>query len=138
MRSLRRISTLPTSIGCEVRTPNLYRLVADGVTFTNAYNQGAWHGAVCVASRTMLNTGYQLWDAKKAEKKLKREVVDKKQTWSQLLSAAGYQTHLSGKWHVKMKTGEAFDVARQVVRHSIVKSDNQGIITLLGGRLPAA
>jgi choline-sulfatase len=41
----------------EIQTPNLDKLVRGGVTFTHAYNQGAWHGAVCVASRTMLNTG---------------------------------------------------------------------------------
>ncbi|MHC4214051.1 MAG: sulfatase-like hydrolase/transferase, partial [Planctomycetota bacterium] len=41
----------------EVHTPNIDRLVNNGVTFTHAYNMGAWGGAVCVASRTMLNTG---------------------------------------------------------------------------------
>ena len=42
------------SLGCyEIETPNLDRLVQSGVTFTHAYNQGGWHGAICVASRTM-------------------------------------------------------------------------------------
>ena len=45
----------------EIETPNLDRLARSGVTFTHAYNMGAWHGAVCVASRTMLNTGRFLW-----------------------------------------------------------------------------
>ena len=31
----------------EVETPNLDKLVARGVTFTHAYNQGSWTGAVC-------------------------------------------------------------------------------------------
>ena len=53
------------ALGSEVQTPNLDRLVQNGATFENAYNQGAWHGAVCVASRTMLNTGRFLWHAKK-------------------------------------------------------------------------
>ncbi len=62
------------SLGCdEIQTPNLDRLVKGGVTFTHAYNQGGWHGAVCVASRTMLNTGRFLWKARDLEPKLKQE-----------------------------------------------------------------
>ncbi|MBC8372976.1 MAG: sulfatase-like hydrolase/transferase, partial [Planctomycetes bacterium] len=47
----------------EVKTPNLDKLVRGGVTFTHAYNQGSWSGAVCIASRCMLNTGRFLWNA---------------------------------------------------------------------------
>ena len=55
-----------SDIGCyggEIETPNLDRLVRQGTTFTHAYNMGAWGGAVCVASRCMLNTGRYLWHA---------------------------------------------------------------------------
>ncbi|HAA87501.1 MAG TPA: choline-sulfatase, partial [Verrucomicrobiales bacterium] len=41
----------------EIKTPNLDKLVSQGTTFTHAYNMGGYHGAVCVASRTMLVTG---------------------------------------------------------------------------------
>ena len=40
-----------------LRTPNLDRLYQNGTVFQQAYNMGAWHGAVCVASRSMLLTG---------------------------------------------------------------------------------
>jgi len=40
----------------DIKTPNLDRLTEQGMTFTHAYNMGSWSGAVCVASRTMLNT----------------------------------------------------------------------------------
>ena len=40
-----------------IQTPNLDRLVRRGTTFTHAYNQGGWSGAVCICSRSMLNTG---------------------------------------------------------------------------------
>lgn len=96
----------------DIDTPNLDRLAARGMTFTHAYNSGGWHGAVCVASRTMLNTGLQLWHARDAEKSLKKDFVEKHATWSQQMSKAGYRTCLSGKWHVKMKTGEIFDEVR--------------------------
>ena len=41
----------------EIMISNLDRLVNMGTAFTNTYNMGAWNGAVCVASRNMLNTG---------------------------------------------------------------------------------
>ena len=47
----------------DIDTPNLDKLVARGTTFTHAYNMGSWSGAVCVASRTMLNTGRTVWRA---------------------------------------------------------------------------
>jgi len=62
------------ALGSQAQTPNLDRLAASGVSFTHAYNQGAWNGAVCVASRTMLNTGRFLWHAKKTEGSLNQEV----------------------------------------------------------------
>jgi choline-sulfatase len=96
----------------DIETPNLDRLAARGMTFSHAYNSGGWHGAVCVASRTMLNTGLQLWNAEKAESTLKKDYVAAGRTWSQQMSAAGYRTCISGKWHVKMKTSEIFDEVR--------------------------
>jgi choline-sulfatase len=92
----------------EIQTPNLDRLVRGGVTFTHAYNQGAWHGAVCVASRTMLNIGRFLWHSQKAEPTLKEEAA-KGRFWSQYMKKAGYDTYMSGKWHVKIDPKKIFD-----------------------------
>ena len=50
----------------DIDTPNLDRLMASGTSFSRAYNMGSWSGAVCVASRHMLNTGRFLWDAQKS------------------------------------------------------------------------
>ncbi|MCP4856340.1 MAG: sulfatase-like hydrolase/transferase [Fuerstiella sp.] len=98
----------------EIRTPNLDRLVKRGTTFTHAYNQGGWNGAVCTASRTMLNTGLYLWHAHAVDTKLKNEWVPQKKLWAQQLAAAGYQTFFSGKWHVKAEAETVFEVARNV------------------------
>jgi len=88
----------------EVITPNLDKLVESGVSFTHAYNMGGWHGAVCVASRTMFNTGRTVWNAQATEKFLaKRDSVYTAQLWGNILSDAGYDTYMSGKWHVKAK-----------------------------------
>ncbi|HCC71425.1 MAG TPA: choline-sulfatase, partial [Bacteroidales bacterium] len=45
----------------DIITPNLDKLSERGLTFTHAYNMGGWNGAICVASRAMLNTGRFLW-----------------------------------------------------------------------------
>ena len=46
-----------------VQTPNLDRLVAQGVNFSNAFNMGGWNGAICIASRSMLISGRSIWKA---------------------------------------------------------------------------
>ena len=47
----------------EIRTPNLDRLAQRGCTFTHCFHQGSWSGAVCVPSRTMLNSGLSAFRA---------------------------------------------------------------------------
>lgn len=93
-----------------VETPNLDRLVDDGITFTHAYNQGSWTGAVCIASRTMLNTGRSVWRAARLDKE--KTVEQERQAgrfWSEHIKAAGYTTYMTGKWHVKANAQKAFD-----------------------------
>lgn len=97
----------------EIETPNLDRIVARSTTFTHAYNMGSWSGAVCVASRHMLNVGSFVWHAKRASDDIK-SYVGKKQMWSQLMAEAGYDTYFTGKWHVKAKAEEIFQVTRHV------------------------
>lgn len=114
----------------EIETPNLDRLVKDGTTFSHAYNPGSWSGAVCVASRTMLMTGRQIWEANKifSSKELMKEYVDNKRMWPQLLEKGGYQTYMSGKWHVKAKADVLFKVAKNVrpgMPNSIKKAYNR-------------
>ncbi len=84
------------------KTPNLDRLVKGGATFSQAYNMGAWNGAVCVASRAMLNSGAFVNRAQKA--------VKEKPHWSEMMKAAGYTTYMTGKWHVPGKP--RFDVVK--------------------------
>ena len=44
-----------------IRTPNLDRLVREGLVFNNAYFMGSTTGATCLPSRTMLMTGRTLF-----------------------------------------------------------------------------
>ncbi|WP_205760853.1 sulfatase-like hydrolase/transferase [Luteolibacter luteus] len=90
------------SLGHEdIDTPNLDRLAARGTTFTHAYNPGGWHGAICVASRTMLMTGRPLWQAKAAEPRLGPDFVERGKMWPQQMAAQGYRTCFAGKWHIE-------------------------------------
>ncbi|MCL2120607.1 MAG: sulfatase-like hydrolase/transferase [Planctomycetaceae bacterium] len=104
-----------------VQTPNLDSLADEGVIFTNAYNQGGWHGAVCVASRAMLNTGQFLWRAKNTMDRgfpHRGATVDaagreryESEFWSRQINLSGYTTYFAGKWHVDARSidGKAHD-----------------------------
>ena len=98
----------------EVATPRLDELAKRGTRFTHCYNMGSWSGAVCVASRTMLNTGHFVWRAQKAVGKLNEEYVPQRRMWSQRMEDAGYDTYMTGKWHVKAKPEDIFKTARHV------------------------
>lgn len=97
----------------EVKTPNLDALARQGTIFTHAYNMGAWNGAVCVASRAMMNTGRSVWRAYAIED-TQKEHAGRGEMWSQLMSGAGYKTYMTGKWHVKTNAADIFDTVIHV------------------------
>jgi arylsulfatase A-like enzyme len=80
----------------EVHTPNLDALMSRGCSFTHCFHQGSWSGAVCVPSRTMLNTGLTTFRARKE--------VEQTPLWGETLGKAGYNTFLIGKWHLSKTT----------------------------------
>ncbi len=93
--------------GQEVISPTLDQLAVEGVAFTHAYNMGGWNGAVCIASRTMLNTGLSVWKARRAETSLD-QWNEQGILWSKLMEDAGYETFMAGKWHVKVDPDSIF------------------------------
>lgn len=92
-----------------IRTPHLDRLSAEGTTFRNAYNMGSWTGAVCVASRSMLQTGRNLWACRDAGKSGFREWREAGKFWPQRMKAAGYSTWFTGKWHVDAPVRDLYE-----------------------------
>ena len=82
----------------EIETPNLDGLMKRGCTFTHAFHQGSWSGAVCIASRTMLNSGLTAF---RAQKQLEQVPL-----WGQTMGDAGYDTTIVGKWHLSKTTLE--------------------------------
>ena len=99
----------------EIRTPNLNSLVNNGTTFTNAYNMGAWNGAVCVASRAMIISGRSVWNANQFRKHwIDGNELDK--TWGKLMESVGYETYMTGKWHVDAPASSVFQNVTNVRR----------------------
>jgi len=107
-----------------IHTPVMDKLVNEGFTFTNTYNMGAWHGAVCVASRTMMNTGQFVWQARRNEQRL-GELASEGKLWSQLMQLGGYDTYFSGKWHVAIPPDSIFNHIGHV-RPGMPKDTPQG------------
>ena len=87
-----------SDIGCyggEVKTPNLDRLASDGLRFTQFYNN-----AKCTTTRVSILTGlYPRNGGRGIDKLLTPEMM----TVAEALKNLGYQTALSGKWHLGQK-----------------------------------
>ena len=77
-----------------VRKPNIDRLSKSGCTFSHCFHQGGWAPAVCVPSRTMLNSGLTSFKAEHG--------VETVPTWGQTMGLGGYDTFITGKWHLSM------------------------------------
>lgn len=93
--------------GSEIRTPNIDRLAAEGVRFTQFYN-----GARCVPTRAALLTGryaHQVglghmngdWGAPGYRGDLDTLSL----TIAEVMRDGGYRTYMSGKWHVSNRIG---------------------------------
>jgi arylsulfatase len=94
-----------SDLGCyggEIRTPNLDRLAARGLRFTQFYN-----AARCCPTRASLLTGlhpHQAGIGHMVEDRglpgYRGRLNDRCVTIAEVLRSAGYRTYLSGKWHV--------------------------------------
>lgn len=74
--------------GSEIETPNLDRLAADGLRFTQFYNT-----AKCHSSRVSLLSGR--WCRQAGDQSLRRAAII-----PEILRADGYFTAMTGKWHL--------------------------------------
>ncbi|MDX2432594.1 MAG: sulfatase-like hydrolase/transferase [Bacteroides sp.] len=93
----------------EVITPTLDELARQGTVFTTAYNMGGWNGAICIASRTMFNTGRFLWHAEDYDSNSAlTSLAENGELWSKEMEHMGYETYMTGKWHVKIKPEDIF------------------------------
>ena len=92
----------------KIKTPNLDRLAADGLRFTNAHSTSA----TCTPSRYALMTGQYPW-RRSGTAILPGDaaliIPTDKTTLPKLFQKAGYQTGIVGKWHLGL--GDAVDKA---------------------------
>jgi arylsulfatase A-like enzyme len=106
-----------SDVGCygsEIHTPNIDALAADGLRFTQFYN-----GARCCPSRASLltglyaqQTGVGLMTGNDHEPGYTGSINNNCVTLAQVLKTAGYQTYMTGKWHVgdnQLPTSRGFD-----------------------------
>jgi len=85
-------------------TPNLDRLVEEGVAFTNNFCPSPH----CCPSRATFHTGlyptrHGVWNNICNDQAISRGLDDGVRLWSEDLADAGYQLHYSGKWHVSVE-----------------------------------
>lgn len=92
--------------GGDIRTPNIDRLAANGLRFTNFYNTGR-----CWPSRACILTGYYAQQVRRDELPgIGGGGHGVRPKWApllpKLLKPLGYQSYHSGKWHVDGKAVE--------------------------------
>jgi len=88
--------------GAKFKTPNLDRLAAEGIAFTN----GHCSDTVCTPSRYGLLTGRYSWRTTKKTGVFGAEmgclITDERMTLASMLRDSGYHTAMVGKWHLGM------------------------------------
>jgi arylsulfatase len=91
--------------GSEIATPNLDKLAANGLRFTQFYNN-----ARCCPTRASLMTGLYPHQAgvghmvqDRGHPGYQGKLNDRCVTIAEVLKRAGYRTYMSGKWHVGEK-----------------------------------
>ncbi|WP_372772949.1 arylsulfatase [Mangrovibacterium sp.] len=85
------------------RTPNMDRLVNEGVVFTDGHSSDA----VCTPSRYSLLTGRYSWRTSLKESVLEADgpclIEPGRMTIATMLKEQGYNTAMVGKWHLQME-----------------------------------
>lgn len=89
--------------GAEIETPHLDQLAADGVLFSHAYTTSR-----CCPTRASLLTGQYQWDVGLGHMNTTvspypeygTALNHRGATIAELLGSSGYQTFMSGKWHL--------------------------------------
>jgi arylsulfatase A-like enzyme len=88
-----RFDTIRALGNSSIRTPNLDRLVKQGVTFTNAFVPNP----ICTPSRACLLSGRGDWETK--VRWFEEPIEPTLPLWPEVMESQGYDTFYTGKWH---------------------------------------
>lgn len=107
------------------QTPNIDRLAKEGMIFQDAHHMGAWSGAVCTPSRTMIMTGRTVWNIPgangpglKFDKSFRTEAAQ--ESMPAVFNRAGYDTMRT------CKRGNSFNEANDLFMVSKIASKRGG------------
>ena len=94
-------STCIHAYGCDqVHSPNIDRIVNNGISFTRTYTNGSLGGALSMPSRAMIMTGRGVYQVIQDGARIPEQHV----TLPELLRQNGYTTFATGKWHSDLKS----------------------------------
>lgn len=94
-------STCIHAYGCDqVYSPNIDRIVDNGVSFTRTYTNGSLGGALSMPSRAMIMTGRGVYQVIQDGAQIPEQHV----TMPELFRQNGYTTFATGKWHSDYKS----------------------------------
>ena len=84
-----------------VETPNMDRLIQSGTLFTHAYKYGWVEWSHMYRIKTMIISGGSIWDANEFRRRwISGDGAALEMTWGRMMHQAGYDTYMTGKWHV--------------------------------------
>ena len=88
--------------GGEIETPNIDRLAANGLRFTNFYNEGrCWPTrAALLTGRNAHDVGHAMQYGPDAPRAYQGTTPERGAVLSELIGTAGYHSYHSGKWHL--------------------------------------
>ncbi len=127
-----------SDIGCyggEIETPNLDKLAENGLRFTQFYN-----AARCCPTRASLLTGLYPHQTdvghmvyRNQGKGYRGRLNNKCVTLAEVLKSAGYQTMMTGKWHVGHQNPDVFPVNRGFDKFYGIHKHVDSYFKVLGG-----
>lgn len=90
----------PTNPDCQIKTPHLKTMAAEGITFLDAHSSSA----VCTPTRYGVLTGRYNWRSRLARGVLSgmsdHLIPAERDTVAHMLHKSGYHTQMIGKWHL--------------------------------------
>jgi len=111
-----------------ISTPNIDRLANAGTSFTHVFNQGSWSPAVCAPSRRMINSGRHIFHTGMGPDNHKQgnDTKDFKM-FGETFKDAGYQTFMTGKWHLPMSIFErSFTQGKAIFKSGMARENDGG------------